>query len=232
MSISPTCAGRGVAHVQDSDPDGDGVPYVIRLRYPGQYFDSETKLHYNYFRDYDPGTGRYIQPDPIGLAGGISMYGYVEGNPLAFSDSLALDPEEYFATEALAIADAAEYMKGLPGFDDWEYSAIIVQLDETCEFTYLEPRTDRNPQRVYPDYESSVPIYHVATADIHNHPKGSPFLLWQNGKDPENAYHLSLLDLAINFHYGTRGYLIDPAGTTSLKYTPPTVNTQPGCQCQ
>ena len=71
MSISPTCAGRGVAHVQDSDPDGDGVPY------PGQHFDSETKLHCNYFRDYDPGTGRYIQPDPIGLAGGISMYGYV-----------------------------------------------------------------------------------------------------------------------------------------------------------
>ncbi|MBX3615841.1 RHS repeat-associated core domain-containing protein, partial [Nitrosomonas sp.] len=41
------------------------------------YFDKETGLHYNYFRYYEPETGRYLSPDPIGLAGGISVWGYV-----------------------------------------------------------------------------------------------------------------------------------------------------------
>ena len=45
-------------------------------RYPGQYFDQESGLHYNYFRDYDPKTGRYIEPDPIGLKGGTNLFEY------------------------------------------------------------------------------------------------------------------------------------------------------------
>ena len=62
------------------------------LRFPGQYFDVETGLNYNYMRDYDASLGRYVQSDPIGLTGGVSTYGYAGQNPIN-----AYDPNGEFA---------------------------------------------------------------------------------------------------------------------------------------
>ena len=59
----------------------------INLRLPGQYFDAETGLHQNWNRDYAPGIGRYIQADPIGLAGGLNVYQYAYGNPMVYIDT-------------------------------------------------------------------------------------------------------------------------------------------------
>ncbi|MGW7413040.1 putative T7SS-secreted protein [Streptomyces sp. NPDC054863] len=64
------------------------------LRFPGQYFDPETGLHYNFHRHYDPETARYLSPDPLGLAPSPNPVGYV-GNPLRQSDSSGLAPDQY-----------------------------------------------------------------------------------------------------------------------------------------
>jgi RHS repeat-associated protein len=68
-------------------------------RFPGQRFDIESRLYYNYFRDYDPSTGRYIQSDPIGLGGGLNTYGYGKTNPLRYIDPKGL---AYFALRPLS----------------------------------------------------------------------------------------------------------------------------------
>lgn len=84
----------------NEDPDGDGTAFVFDMRFPGQRYDSAAGMNYNYFRDYDPSMGRYTQSDPIGLAGGLSTYGYVGGNPVGLIDPLGLCPKDCSDTPA------------------------------------------------------------------------------------------------------------------------------------
>jgi len=64
------------------------------FRFPGQYYDSESGLHYNWFRYYDPGTGRYVTADPVGLLGGINLYIYALNNPNKYGDYFGLASED------------------------------------------------------------------------------------------------------------------------------------------
>ena len=70
------------------DPDGDNVQFEFNLRFPGQYFDRETNLHYNWLRDYDAGSGRYIQSDPLVRNGDTpNIYSYAGNAPNSAIDS-------------------------------------------------------------------------------------------------------------------------------------------------
>lgn len=78
--------------IPDQNPDGDAHTFVFDMRFPGQRYDAVSGLNYNYFRDYEADTGRYIESDPIGLSGGIATYGYVLNNPLLWIDEKGLLP--------------------------------------------------------------------------------------------------------------------------------------------
>jgi RHS repeat-associated protein len=60
------------------------------FRFPGQFYDLETGSHYNYHRYYQPRSGRYVTPDPIGIKGGINLFAYAKENPLKFTDPFGL----------------------------------------------------------------------------------------------------------------------------------------------
>jgi RHS repeat-associated protein len=116
-----------------------GTP--ITLRFPGQWFQSESGLHQNWMRDYDPTTGRYLQADPLGLIDGASVYGYVKGNPGRYVDPKGL--QEIPFNPGLT----GEFRPELTGADkfwsnyndmidaDWRFSDKYFHCKANCEAT-------------------------------------------------------------------------------------------------
>ena len=82
---------RSLRHdAANTNPAGAGA-FAYNLRLPGQVFDGQSGLHQNYFRDFDPALGRYVESDPIGLYGGsYATYAYANGNPLINIDAFGL----------------------------------------------------------------------------------------------------------------------------------------------
>ncbi len=86
------------------------------FRFPGQYFDTESGLHYNYHRYYDPSIGRYLRADPIGLVGmDPNLYGYVQNNPANL-----IDPEGLFTWVHGAAAALGATVNGINNWDAYQ----------------------------------------------------------------------------------------------------------------
>jgi RHS repeat-associated protein len=146
-----TNAANQVVWRWDSDPFGNGAAaedpsslgrnFKHHLRFPGQYLDVEMGLHYNYFRDYDPRTGRYVQSDPIGLEAGTNTFTYVFGSPLGYVDEDGLRVQVnkkrgdryrdklacYFETQGWQVRK--EVYVPVPGFKRGRYCDIICSKD-------------------------------------------------------------------------------------------------------
>ena len=92
--ILTTNAAKQVTSSITRDPFGNAIMLSgsaqIALGYPGQWHDQSAGLYQNWNRDYDPSTGRYLETDPIGLAGGTNLYAYTDGNPVNAVDPRGL----------------------------------------------------------------------------------------------------------------------------------------------
>jgi RHS repeat-associated protein len=89
VNLDGTTAWRARTTVWGADLGSAAGATTTPLRFPGQYHDPETRLHYNLYRYYDPSVGRYLSGDPLGLAPGPNPYAYVD-NPMVWADPLGL----------------------------------------------------------------------------------------------------------------------------------------------
>jgi RHS repeat-associated protein len=161
------------------------------LRFPGQYFDPETGLHYNYLRHYDPVAARYLSPDPLGLFGGPSPHAYVH-NPTGWTDALGLtessdiemlDPNDInFSQRSVTENSYADVM----GRGDWRWNESPVHVMEVDGqlVSYDNRRLDAAR-------EAGVPVGVVRVDPNAPHPDSTTGKTWaekfqERFRDPRN----------------------------------------------
>ena len=92
----------------DQDPDKDSTAFVFDMRFPGQRYDAASGLNQNYYRDFSPPDGRYVQSDPIGLPASVSTYAYVDSNPIDSIDLFGLQASRLVGTRFGAASYSAD----------------------------------------------------------------------------------------------------------------------------
>lgn len=142
-----TNAGGSTVWTWDSGAFGKEAPTgtaTVNLRFPGQYYDSESTLHYNWNRYYNPETGRFISSDPLGIGGGLATYNYVEASPVMYADPEGLEPDINLHDRACKDIDSETHPR--------------------CSFPRIDPGGGRNKRYGYkeslsiPDNDKCVTI--------------------------------------------------------------------------
>jgi RHS repeat-associated protein len=227
-------------NVPDENPSGLGA-FDLPLRLPGQYFDKETNLHYNYFRTYDSGIGRYLRGDPLGLimtgrrttATQLNhLYLYSVADPVRRSDPTGLDPGDKFPSESAAAEDAANYVRRIFSAQIWEFGGWIYLNSDCKTYSYTAPGTSNTSTQVdLGPQPSGVDV----TADYHSHVPniGTTTYIGLPGggfADAPNQNGFSPTDINGYENEGNTGYLITPNQGVKT-YVPRNKKPPQNCTC-
>ncbi|MBS0426541.1 MAG: RHS repeat-associated core domain-containing protein [Proteobacteria bacterium] len=165
--------------------------FSFNLRYPGQTADRESGLAYNYFRSYNPSTGRYTQSDPIGLAGGWNRLGYAYQNPLKYTDptgravpvaiaACMSNPACVAAAVAAAAATAKACVDTYQAVKNWMASnSNPIQGEPGCEVECQNKKGNKKQTRRYgadgyPETDTDWDHSHDGLGSPHSHDWGRP----------------------------------------------------------
>ncbi|MGE0373638.1 MAG: RHS repeat-associated core domain-containing protein [Gammaproteobacteria bacterium] len=165
----------------DEDPDANSVAFDLPLRLPGQRYDQETGLHYNYFRDYDPTLGSFKQSDPIGIKGGLNTYAYAQHDPIRLIDGDGLKPYLF----RIAVG----------GTTGW-YALLVQNFTLTVD----DPITGETCYYTVPCIGIGGAVKWMSGVT-----GGSPTVRWDDGKECSNCRQFEGYGMAGSFQFAVGG---------------------------